>query len=817
MPSTLKQIKFNTIDGRVDRQSHCGRYAIDNNGYPRNPMGRTGIRGRGLLGRFGPNHAADPIVSRWRRDAEGRIALDQDGEKLIEVVLIKRRDTGEWAIPGGMVEAGDSVSLTLKKEFGEEAMDSFGMTPSQKRTMIRQLDRLFKTGVEIFKGYSDDPRNTDIAWMETVAVNFHDDNGEATKAFTLAAGDDAGDVAWTLITPGLNLYANHTAHIVKAREQLLSIAKPTAKPIAKADKKTKQLRRWSMLQQLLTNFREIATVKVRHPANLAMKVLDVSYLRGLSPDKQAQLERCIAPGLAVGESPVGCVFASPDDFAQLKPFFQPWLEAYHGASDTLHQNVHRGAKMKTGENLAALGLAPSFVRVRLSRNLPKFPLTPMMLRRHRVGLEKVVYQALQQLRGKSGFNGEYFSLTEGHSCHVDGPALDGLKRDGVLFPDLALDAFYQVSGQASDWPCGRAIYTDKARSFAIWVGVEDHIQVIVRETAVDLSVCHERCTELLGALERALLATGDLSLTRTGAVNWSADPSLGFITTSPAQCGTGLGIGVQLSLPILTTQKDRRVLQQLSKRAGLMFWSAPKMDPTMVVLETTASLGVSESDMIQGLYHGIRRVLQEESRLAAKSGVPGAPAANFGGTSTLKRIRGSVDMGTANMVLMSTDVAAIPTPASSGLSEGTLPEDDELAPPKNEQSRAKILNTVAARFAAATVAQAVVIAIEAWSATKIQATFRGFQIRRANAIEGGGGGGGGVSKPTGTSKPGTTSRVGSGGQRKATGIGHAASLKIFGSSSTRASWNPEVLTMPVVPLVDLQKKIDEEWGKSRAR
>lgn len=30
-------------------------------------MGRTGMSGRGLLGRFGPNHAADPIVTRYLR------------------------------------------------------------------------------------------------------------------------------------------------------------------------------------------------------------------------------------------------------------------------------------------------------------------------------------------------------------------------------------------------------------------------------------------------------------------------------------------------------------------------------------------------------------------------------------------------------------------------------------------------------------------------------------------------------------------------------------------------------------------------------
>ena len=30
----------------------------------RNPIGRTGMSGRGLLGRWGPNHAVDPIVTR---------------------------------------------------------------------------------------------------------------------------------------------------------------------------------------------------------------------------------------------------------------------------------------------------------------------------------------------------------------------------------------------------------------------------------------------------------------------------------------------------------------------------------------------------------------------------------------------------------------------------------------------------------------------------------------------------------------------------------------------------------------------------------
>lgn len=86
---------------------------------PLNPRGRTGIRGRGLLGKWGPNHAADPIVTRWHQ-AEDEYG-NPVGEPRLQMVAIKRKDTGDFAIPGGMVDAGESVSLTLRREFTEEA------------------------------------------------------------------------------------------------------------------------------------------------------------------------------------------------------------------------------------------------------------------------------------------------------------------------------------------------------------------------------------------------------------------------------------------------------------------------------------------------------------------------------------------------------------------------------------------------------------------------------------------------------------------------------------------------------------------------
>ena len=50
---------------------------------------------RGRLAKWGPNHAADPMVTRYHAVT---------GE--LQIVVIKRSDTGAWALPGGMVDPG---------------------------------------------------------------------------------------------------------------------------------------------------------------------------------------------------------------------------------------------------------------------------------------------------------------------------------------------------------------------------------------------------------------------------------------------------------------------------------------------------------------------------------------------------------------------------------------------------------------------------------------------------------------------------------------------------------------------------------------
>ena len=111
--------------------------SFDDAGVPLNPRGRTGLRGRGLLGMWGPNHAADPIVTRYQ------------GTQL-QMVAIKRKDTGDWGIPGGMVDEGEMVSVTLRREFTEAAVH---MKQLNSRLRFEELTaQLFKNGEHVYRG-----------------------------------------------------------------------------------------------------------------------------------------------------------------------------------------------------------------------------------------------------------------------------------------------------------------------------------------------------------------------------------------------------------------------------------------------------------------------------------------------------------------------------------------------------------------------------------------------------------------------------------------------------------------------------------------
>ncbi|XP_068837675.1 transient receptor potential cation channel subfamily M member 2 isoform X2 [Capricornis sumatraensis] len=199
----LSRISYNAVDGPLDRRSFHGVYAV-RDGLPLNPMGRTGLRGRGDLSYFGPNHTLQPVLTRWRRSLDGAICR-KNVKKMLEVLVVKSGPSEHWMLPGGSREPGEMLPRKLKQVLRREFWSSF--------------ESLLTQGMEVYKGYMDDPRNTDNAWIETVAVSIHfpDQSDVELKRLNshLHSCDEGMAIRWQVVDERISLCDNHKVILQK--------------------------------------------------------------------------------------------------------------------------------------------------------------------------------------------------------------------------------------------------------------------------------------------------------------------------------------------------------------------------------------------------------------------------------------------------------------------------------------------------------------------------------------------------------------------------------------------------------------------------
>lgn len=175
------------------------------------------LKGRGVLGAWGPNLAADAIVIREHPQTKRR-----------QVALIQRSDgSNSFALPGGFVDDDelDNLPRAAAREFIEEAVAFAFAQPAGESlaaageaaaakaqaqadslAVLRQLFGDFngvgeeqvefdassagQTPICVYAGFVDDERNTENAWMESAAFLWIL-NEEQSKKIMLEAASDA--------------------------------------------------------------------------------------------------------------------------------------------------------------------------------------------------------------------------------------------------------------------------------------------------------------------------------------------------------------------------------------------------------------------------------------------------------------------------------------------------------------------------------------------------------------------------------------------------------------------------------------------------
>ena len=176
------------------RVPYEGHYVVDvdEHGLPLNPRGRTGLSGRFMLDKWGETEAADPILTRTNPES---------GDW--EVLLVQRKDTGEWALPGGKVDEGETAAQAAGRELHEEAG-------------ISGVELDFSDDPVIYAGYADDSRNSDNAWMGTTVIHKHLDPAQSA-AVQVQAGSDAAAARWVrmgeVLAPDARVFSAHGKYL----------------------------------------------------------------------------------------------------------------------------------------------------------------------------------------------------------------------------------------------------------------------------------------------------------------------------------------------------------------------------------------------------------------------------------------------------------------------------------------------------------------------------------------------------------------------------------------------------------------------------
>ena len=271
-------------------------------------------------------------------------------------------------------------------------------------------------------------------------------------------------------------------------------------------------------------------------------------------------------------------------------------------------------------------------RIRVGRSVDGFGLSPGITKEQRLEMETLMKSAFGKLEGDLA--GTYFPL-QGMEESVRQQLVD----DHFLF--VSGDKNLITAGMERDWPEGRGIYHNEAKTFLVWVNEEDQLRIISMEKGkfkesqqvldqslnnnflIDISL--KTGGDVKGVFER--LARGiegvRTSVKEESDKDFLLDEKYGYLHSCPTNLGTGMRASVHIDLPGWTKEG----LDALKKRCEEL-----KLQPRGTRGESGGQtgctydisnkhrLGYSEVELVQCMIDGVNTLYDEDLELQKKHG-----------------------------------------------------------------------------------------------------------------------------------------------------------------------------------------------------
>ncbi|XP_024145798.1 zgc:172076 [Oryzias melastigma] len=295
------------------------------------------------------------------------------------------------------------------------------------------------------------------------------------------------------------------------------------------------------------------------------------------------------PGEWSGPVTVGCLAGDAQSYILFCDFFDRVIEAYHGHKVTSKtpENDFNYDNLKGGDDLDrsyALHCEVSVIRA-----IEDFSFPTHCSRGERRHLLSLARRALQKLEPE--LPGELWLLE------------DLNQQQQVEMKVTSPTSLQLRCGVARDWPDARAVWLSEDGTLVIWVNVDDHLRLVsprddanVAEAFKSISINLQKLEESYRALKHPFI--------------WKQQ--LGWVTSSPADVGTGLKVSIHLKLQLLPKHKR---LPDVLKRLKISMEKTES--PEVYRVTNSRTFGQTEVELTQLVVDGVKLLIAMEKRLQA--------------------------------------------------------------------------------------------------------------------------------------------------------------------------------------------------------
>jgi len=314
------------------------------------------------------------------------------------------------------------------------------------------------------------------------------------------------------------------------------------------------------------------------------------------------LKKAIACAVEFDDQHCGIYAGDADSYKDFSDVFNPLILEYHGlGEDFAHTSDMDSSKLEGNVNEEA---PVKSTRIRVGRSIEGFGLSPGITKEQRLDVENLMKNAFQKLEGDLA--GTYYPLTG-----MDEEVRQKLVDDHFLF--MSGDKNLIAAGMERDWPEGRGIFHNEAKTFLVWVNEEDQLRIISMQQGGDVKGVFERLAKGIEAVAK--------SIEEESGKKFLLDEKYGYLHSCPTNLGTGMRASVHVDLPGWTKEglpalKARCEELKIQPR-GTRGESGGQTGITYDI-SNKHRLGYSEVELVQCMIDGVNKLYEEDLELVKK-------------------------------------------------------------------------------------------------------------------------------------------------------------------------------------------------------